>query len=57
MRKTKNKGFACSSEKSCQSCGNCLYICEAEEEVVLTEWNEPTDKYMACGGRKWEPPA
>lgn len=46
--------------KNCFNCKNCIYIgegnfyCACTTEIALTDWNEPTDDFMACNGKEWE---
>lgn len=53
--------------KSCDNCGNCLYICEGdyvcmagadcmagEEPVIIKEEHIPNENFYYCGGELWE---
>ena len=55
MTKTTSKCEAC-----CHTCANSLYIgegdyyCDQVDEIVLTDFAEPTEHYLACKGNKYE---
>lgn len=46
-------------QSNCFKCALCLYIgetdflCEAENKIVLTDFNEPTEEFYCCKGKEF----
>lgn len=49
------------NESNCFECSNCQYLgggdyyCDQYNEVVLVDFNFPTDEYLCCDGKDFVP--